>query len=73
MIVRWGLQSLPGVLQELSIARPVLVTSARWADLELPVDNRFTGVRSHAPVDTVEAALDWLAGPSPFLEAEKAS
>jgi maleylacetate reductase len=62
VIVRWGIESLDDVLRELRLARPVLVTSPRWADLELPVANRYTGVRPHAPVDTVEAALERAAG-----------
>ena len=58
MIVRWGIDALAEVLRELEAERPLLVTSPRWAELELPVENRYTGVRSHAPIDTVQAALD---------------
>ena len=57
MIVRWGLGDLAGVLAELGIERPLLVTSTRWASLELPVAKRFDGVRPHAPVETVTAAI----------------
>ncbi len=56
MIVRWGLDSLGALLTELGIVRPLLVTSERFAALELPVAQRFAGVRRHAPVDVVEAA-----------------
>lgn len=56
MIVRWGLDQLARVLGELAVARPVLVTSARWRDLDLPVTRRFDGVRPHTPRETVEAA-----------------
>ena len=56
MIVRWGLDELGSVLDELRIRRALLVTSDRWRSLELPVGERFHGVRSHAPVETVEAA-----------------
>lgn len=56
MIVRWGIEELPGLLRELGSARALLVTSTRFAGLELPVGERFTGVRRHAPVDTVTAA-----------------
>jgi alcohol dehydrogenase class IV len=62
LIVRWGIDALPDVLRELAIERPLLVTSRRWAELELPISHRYTGVRSHAPVDTVEAALEEAAG-----------
>jgi maleylacetate reductase len=54
--VRWGLEELPGLLRELAIERPLLVTSGRWERLELPVASRFAGVRSHSPADSVAAA-----------------
>jgi maleylacetate reductase len=57
VIVRWGLGELPGVLPELGVQRALLVTSERWRSLELPVAERFYGVRPHAPVETVEAAI----------------
>jgi len=62
MIVEWGLDRLPAVLRELGVTEPGLVTSERFAALDVPVFRRFTGVRSHAPVDTVAAALEALAG-----------
>lgn len=58
MIVRWGLNELAGVLDELGVRRAALVTSERFGGLDLPVAVRFTGVRSHAPLDVVEAATD---------------
>lgn len=58
MIVRWGLAELPGLLSELESKRPLLVTSERWRDLELPVEDAFYGVRPHSPRDTVVAATD---------------
>jgi maleylacetate reductase len=57
MIVRWGLDSLSGVLDELSVSEPLLVTSERWRELELPVARRFYGVQPHAEVTGVRAAL----------------
>lgn len=57
MIVRWGLHELERLLFELGISRPLLVTSERFGDLELPVATRFSGVRRHAPVETVSAAV----------------
>ena len=57
MIVRWGLESFPGVLAELGIERPLLVTTRRWDTLELPVAARFSGVRQHVPRETVEEAV----------------
>ena len=56
MIVRWGLDELPGVLAESDVARALLVTSERWRRLDLPVERAFYGVRRHAPVQSVEAA-----------------
>ena len=62
MIVRWGLDELGPLLAELASERPLLVTSERFASLELPVDARFAGVRRHAPLDVVAAATEAAAG-----------
>lgn len=62
MIVRWELDELGPLLGELGLAQPLLVTSTRWAGLELPVARRFDGVRRHAPVETVQAAVGAAAG-----------
>jgi maleylacetate reductase len=56
VIVRRGLGELEPLLAELELERPLLLTSARFADLELPVQRRFVDVRRHAPVEVVEAA-----------------
>jgi maleylacetate reductase len=58
VIVRWGLSELGRTLHELGVERALLVTSARFAALDLPVDARFVGVRRHAPLDTAAAAAD---------------
>jgi len=57
VIVRWGLGELEDVLGEVGSSRSLLVASSRWRDLEVPVAKRFHGVRPHAPVETVEAAI----------------
>src|SRR5262245_66559792 len=57
MIVRWGLGELPAVLGELGVERPLMVTSERWAALELPVELRYTGVGPHADAQGVAGAL----------------
>lgn len=62
MIVRWGIGELGALLGELGIDRPLLVTSARFADLDLPVAARFTSVRRHAPLEIVSAATAAAAG-----------
>jgi maleylacetate reductase len=56
MIVRWGVDELHGLLGELGISRPLLVTTARFADLELPVSARFAGVQRHSSGEIVAAA-----------------
>ena len=56
MIVRWGSEGLGALLEELGIDRPLLVTSERFADLDLPVTERFTSVRRHSPLEVVSAA-----------------
>ena len=58
MIVRWGLGELGPLLDELGLEQPLLVTSPRLADLEVPRAERFVGVRRHAPLDAVAAATD---------------
>ena len=62
MIVRWGLGELGPLLADLGSGGPLLITSERFAGLELPVSRRFTGVRGHAPVETVAAATDAATG-----------
>lgn len=57
MIVRWGIDELAPLLARLGILQPLLVTSERFGELELPVTIRFAGVRRHAPIDTVSAAV----------------
>ncbi len=58
MIVRWGLEAVPSVLAELEISRPLLISTERWRELELPVARRFHGVRPHAEVAGVRSALE---------------
>jgi maleylacetate reductase len=62
VIVRWGLAELEPLLGELGVERALLVTSPRFASLELPVAERFAGVRRHAPVDVVASATTAAAG-----------
>jgi len=56
VIVRWGLPELPGLLAEIGSERPLLVSTERWRDLELPVAERFHGVQAHAERRAVEEA-----------------
>jgi alcohol dehydrogenase class IV len=54
VIVRWGLDALPGVLAELAIERPLLVASARWSSLDLPAAAAWHEI----PSDRIEAPDD---------------
>jgi maleylacetate reductase len=56
MIVRWGIDTLPEVLTELTVTRPLLVTTPRWGDLALPVERRFAGVLPHSELEGVRLA-----------------
>jgi maleylacetate reductase len=56
VIVRWGLGELGGLLRELGAERPLLVTTPRFASLDLPVTTRFDGVQRHSPLEVVAAA-----------------
>jgi hypothetical protein len=58
VIVRWGIEELPPLLEELGVERAMLVTSSRFATLDLAVASRFAGVRRHSPVETVAAATE---------------
>ncbi len=46
------------MLRELDVSRPLLIGTERWRELELPVPRRFHGVRPHAEVAGVRAALE---------------
>lgn len=58
MIVRWGIEELGPLLTELGVDSPLLVTSDRFSELDLPVSDRFTDVRPHAPLEVVAAATE---------------
>jgi maleylacetate reductase len=69
VIVRWGLEELGPLLAELGSARPLLVTSKRFADLDIPVASRYDGVRRHSPVETVAAATEAAGGADVLVAA----
>jgi alcohol dehydrogenase class IV len=50
VIVRWSLEELPEVLDELGIERPFLVANERWDHLGLPAERRWT----ETPTDRIE-------------------
>ena len=55
MIVRWGLDALAGLIGP--YARPLLVSTERWRQLDLPLAERFHDVRPHAERAGVAAAI----------------
>jgi maleylacetate reductase len=57
VIVRLGLAELGSLLNELTVDRPLLVSSERWRSLDLPVAKRFHGALPHAPLVTVRKAV----------------
>jgi maleylacetate reductase len=58
VIVRWGLEELPGLLRELNSERPFLVASDRWSHLDLPVN----GGWSEVPTDRLDDVAARAAG-----------
>jgi maleylacetate reductase len=46
VIVRWGLEELPGVLEDVGIERPLLVAGSRWDALAIPAPARWTEIPS---------------------------
>jgi maleylacetate reductase len=57
VIVRWGLEALPSVLAEVGSERPLLVTTERWRELDLPAANAFYGVERHGSPESVAEAV----------------
>jgi maleylacetate reductase len=51
------LAELAALLEELGIERPLLVTSERWRELDLPAAQAFYGVEPHTPARVVEQAV----------------
>ncbi len=46
MIVRWGLEELPGVLDDVGVERPLLVAGPRWDALAIPAPARWSEIPS---------------------------
>jgi maleylacetate reductase len=46
VIVRWGLEELPGVLEDVGVDRPLLVASVRWDPLAIPAADRWSEIPS---------------------------
>jgi maleylacetate reductase len=67
VIVRWGLDSLPAVLEEVGASRPLLVTTERWCGLDLPAASAFYGVEAHVPSASVERATEAAGGADGLL------
>jgi len=60
MIVRWGLEELPGVLDDLGIERPFLVAGPRWDALAIPATARWSEIPSDRI--TVPRGVDGIVG-----------
>jgi maleylacetate reductase len=58
VIVRRGLQELPGLLDELGIERPFLIASDRWSGLDMPAVARWNEVPSDKIGELAAAAGD---------------
>jgi maleylacetate reductase len=56
VIVRWGLDQLEGLLAELGIQRPFVVSSDRWRDLPLPGASRWSEVPTDRILDVAAAS-----------------
>jgi maleylacetate reductase len=54
VIVRWGLEELPGVLDDVGVERPLLVAGPRWDDLSIPAAARW----SEIPSDRISVPAD---------------
>jgi maleylacetate reductase len=67
VIVRWGLDGLPSVLADVGSSRPLLVTTDRWRDLELPAKSAFYGVQRHGSPETVAEATGAAEGADGLL------
>ena len=62
MIVRWGLEELPGLLAELDIERPFLVSSPRW-----PAPVEVEGTWTEVPSDRIQEAAAATSGADGLL------
>jgi maleylacetate reductase len=56
VIVRWGLDQLGGLLAELGIQRPFVVSSDRWSELPLPGASRWSEVPTDRIPDVAAAS-----------------
>jgi maleylacetate reductase len=46
VIVRWGLETLPSVLDDVGVERPLLVAAPRWDELSIPAAARWSEIPS---------------------------
>lgn len=56
MLVRWGLDQVAPLLSELAVSAPLVVTTARWSELDLP-GRRFHGARPYAEVEGIKEGV----------------
>jgi maleylacetate reductase len=67
VIVRWGLDALPSVLADVGSSRPLLVTTDRWRDLDLPAKSAFYGVQRQGSPETAAEATSAAEGADGLL------
>ena len=73
MIVRWGLDELPGLLDEVGVERPLLVAGPRWDELGIPASHRWTEVPSDRIVVPAEVDGILAVGGGSAIDTGKAA
>jgi maleylacetate reductase len=58
VIVRWGIDAVPGVVEEVGAERPLLVASPRWGGVRIDAAARWTEVPSERVADAAAEAGD---------------
>jgi maleylacetate reductase len=58
VIVRWGIDALPGVVEEVGAERPLLVASPRWDGVRIEAAARWTEVPTERVADAAAEAGD---------------
>jgi maleylacetate reductase len=73
VIVRWGLDELPGLLDEVGVDRPLLVAGPRWDELGIPATHRWTEVPSDRIVVPAEVDGILAVGGGSAIDTAKAA
>jgi maleylacetate reductase len=73
VIVRWGLEELPGLLDDVGIDRPLLVASERWDRLAIPATHRWAEIPSDRIAVPPEADGILVVGGGSAIDTAKAA